>query len=174
MYINIGLQLQIVYTVPLTKISTYLSNRCPKRSYFGEMVSSNTVMPMSEIFLYDSWGSVSLSSISSLLEVKGANHIVQEGPQIVMKNLGVAVPHIRSAQVAAFMKLGSPMWEIWVEGCVKRRKDLFSWESHRLARGKVTLNQSARKFQMFLKKLFFSYILHKIKKVTVKSVKLSH
>jgi len=76
MYINIGLQLQIVYTVPLTKISTYLSNRCPKRSYFGEMVSSNTVMPMSEIFLYDSWGSVSLSSISSLLEVKGANHIV--------------------------------------------------------------------------------------------------
>jgi len=40
------------------------------------MVSSNTVMPMSEIFLYDSWGSVSLSSISSLLEVKGANHIV--------------------------------------------------------------------------------------------------
>ena len=59
-----------------------------------------------------------------------------------MKNLGVAVPHIRSAQVAAFMKLGSPMWEIWVEGCVKRRKDLFSWESRRLARGKVTLTQS--------------------------------
>jgi hypothetical protein len=38
-------------------------------------------MPMSEnffffFFLCDSWGSVSLSSISSLLEVKGANHIV--------------------------------------------------------------------------------------------------
>jgi len=42
-----------------------------------------------------------------------------------MTNLGVAVPYIGSAQVAAFMKLGSPMWEIWVEGCVKRRKDLF-------------------------------------------------
>ena len=49
----------------------------------------------------------------------------RKGPQIVMKNLGVAIPHIRPAQVAAFMKLGSPMWEIWVEGCVKRRKDLF-------------------------------------------------
>ena len=91
-----------------------------------------------------------------------------------MKNLGVAIPHIRPAQVAAFMKLGSPMWEIWVEGCVKRRKDLFSWESHRLARGKVTLTQSARNFQLFLKKLFFSYILHKIKKVTVKFMKISH
>jgi len=92
-----------------------------------------------------------------------------------MKNLGVAVPHIRPAQVAAFMKLGSPMWEIWVEGCVKRKNEsFFSWESHRLARGKVTLNQSARKFQLFLKKLFFSYILHKIKKVTVKSVKICH
>jgi len=42
-----------------------------------------------------------------------------------MKNLGVAVPHIRSAQVAAFMKLGSPMWEIWVEGCVKRKNESF-------------------------------------------------
>jgi len=42
-----------------------------------------------------------------------------------MKNLGVAVPHIRSAQVEAFMKLGSPMWKIWVEGCEKKEKIFF-------------------------------------------------